>query len=460
MASLARLRQASSTPQLPVYRGRFGVPEAERLLWRAGFGPKPGESKHVAGLGLHGAVQYLTRPHSQKLAGPKPQVDGRPIDPQNVWGHDVLWWMDRMVRSPASGVERMTLIFHDWFATSISGVDETHMLAQNRMLRRNCLGTFTNLLTEVTRDPAMLLWLNGTQNEKGRPNENYGREMMELFTLGAGNGYTETDVRQMALSLTGWTNEWSKALGTSVNFRYDPKSHDAGVKTVFHHRGTYDWRDAVALAIANPHHPTHFVTKLWGYFIPTAPSLRDRTRLESLYTRSGYDVRAVVEAILMHPHLYSGPRMVKPPVVYIAGLLRAIGRPIDTDAWAWLTQISGQRPFEPPNVAGWDATRWLDTATWRGRWIAANTVIEGHTVNPNKVPKSLLGHAPAELVKRALATWGSPGISATTHRELLSFAQNAQARGAKAKWKVDPYTALTYNALLMLIATSPDLHTS
>jgi len=461
MAATARKKRAGSTrSQLPVYRGEFGVREAERLLWRAGFGPAPGEARKVAKLGLKGAVHYLTRPRSRKLVGPEPRVDGQPIAPTDLWGHDTLWWMDRMVRSKASGVERMTLIFHDWFATSRAGADVDYMIAQNELFRRDCFGTFSTLLMNVTKDPAMLQWLNGTDNSKDEPNENYAREMMELFTLGAGNGYTETDVRELARALTGFTSRWSESQEKTVDFRFDPERHDDTTKRVFGQQGNYDWRDAVRIATGHRRHPEFFVTKLWSYFIPTPPSTADRKQLERLYIGSRRSIRTVTEAILMHPRLYSRERMVKPPIVYITGLLRGLGRPIDTDSWSWLTEIAGQRPFTPPSVAGWDDSRWLDTATWRGRWIAANSILDGYTVDTDNVPAKLLASGPDELVGQALAKWGSPTISTATRKQLVAFAARGAALGSADEWKTEPYTAMTFNALLMLIATSPDLQTS
>src|SRR5439155_11720517 len=191
-------------------RGTFDVPHAEGLLWRAGFGPRPGEAEALAKLGLDGAVHSLLHPAAEKLVGPKPHDSkGRPLAPYDAWGHDHCWWLDRMVRTSRPLVERMTLVWHDWFATSNSGVgSQKLMLAQNRLLRRHALGSFKHLLLEITANPAMLLWLSGAENTKDSPNENYGRELMELFTLGEGRGYGERDVREQARALTGWRYDW------------------------------------------------------------------------------------------------------------------------------------------------------------------------------------------------------------------------------------------------------------
>src|SRR5216684_3654278 len=169
--------------------GAFEAEQAERLLWRAGFGPRPGEATALAAKGLDGAVGSLTHPGPEELVGPGPTDDkGHALSPFDAWGHDHCWWLDRMVRTSTPLVERMTLVWHDWFATSNAGVGSQRlMLAQNQLFRDHGLGSFKELLLDVTRDPAMLLWLNGSDNSRWSPNENYAREMMELFTLGAGH---------------------------------------------------------------------------------------------------------------------------------------------------------------------------------------------------------------------------------------------------------------------------------
>jgi uncharacterized protein (DUF1800 family) len=441
----------------PVYRGPFGKPQAERLLWRAGFGPRPGEAERLAKLGLEGAVHSLTHPGRERLKGPKPHDDhGHPLAPYDVWGHDQLWWLDRMVRTTTPLVERMTLVWHDWFATSRDGVGPARlMIRQNQLFRKHALGSFATLLTDVTKDPAMLLWLSGVDNEKDAPNENYGREMMELFTIGADRGgYTERDVREQARALTGWRNDWSDSLGP-VRFRYDPKRHDTGVKTIFGKRGHFDWRDSCRLCVHHRLHPSFFVTKLWSYFVPTAPPRATQRELQQLYVRKGFAMRPVVEAILRHPALYDGPRMVKSPAVYVAGLLRAVRRGIDTEDWTWLMSLAGQQLFYPPNVAGWDDTRWLDTATYRARWLIASEAIQPHTLKD----KARLPDDAAKLLGRAQSFLGEPGLSAQTHSTLKGFAKRA-LRDANEKWKQEQYPALIENALRQLMASSPDLQTS
>ncbi len=455
----------SGAPPPTVSSAPLSLQQADRLLWRAGFGPTPGQTAALAGQPRQQVVFNLTRPSgAPTLNGPEPvDDDGYPLEPANAWGHDHCWWLDRMIRSDQQLVERMTFIFHDWFATSNNQVNSQQlMLDQNNLFRSMALGSFHDLFLAVTTNPAMLVFLNGTSNNKWDPNENYAREMMELFSLGADRGaYTEDDVREMARALTGWRNDWSAELG-DYNFRFDPSYHDTANKKVFGQRGNWNYEDAVRLCVTHPLHASFFVTKLWGYFIPTQPSQATLASLESVYLNSGYSIRAVVEAILQHPDFYDGPELVTPPVVYNAGLLRSIGRSVDTTAWTWLSANAGQQLFYPPNVAGWDFGRWLDTSTAKARWEMASYVTS--KTYPNPWPSK--GQAeysatedPATALNAALAYWAHPMLSSESEQCISDFAQSC-LKEPLAPWQRSPYRAMRQNALRMLIATAPDMQVS
>jgi hypothetical protein len=439
--------------------------QVHRLLWRAGFGPTPGQAQALVGQPLEQVVFGLTRPSgAATLTGAGPVDDeGDPLDPANAWGHDHCLWLDRMVRSDQQLVERMTFIFHDWFANSNDQVNSQQlMLDQNNLFRTMALGSFHDLFLAVTTNPAMLLFLNGTSNSKWDPNENYAREMMELFSLGAERGaYTEDDVREMARALTGWRNDWSAELG-NYNFHFDPTYHDTGQKTVFGQTGNWNYKDAVRLCVSHPLHASFFVAKLWGYFIPSQPSESTLASLQGLYLSSGYSIRAVVEAILQHPDFYEGPELVTPPVVYNAGLLRSISRPIDTTAWAWLSANAGQQLFYPPNVSGWDFSHWLDTSTAKARWEMASYVTSQDYPNPWPAEGQAEYSAteePAAALSSALAYWANPILSVESEQCIAAFAQSC-LKGSLADWEQSPYRAMRQNALRMLIATSPDMQVS
>jgi uncharacterized protein (DUF1800 family) len=454
-----RAGETSRIAAVATYRGPFGAAQAERLLWRAGFGPRPGEAKRLAKLGLDGAVLSLTRPGRERFVGPPPKDSkGRALAPEDAWGHDHLWWLDRMVRTSRPLLERMTLVWHDWFATSLDGVgSQKLMLRQNNLFRRHAFGDFRQLLLDVTADPAMLLWLNGAENSRRSPNENYARELMELFTLGAKRGYSENDVREQARALTGFRYDWKRGVG-ATDFRYDRGRHDVGVKSIFGKHGTFDWKDACHLCLRNKAHPSFFVSKLWSYFVPTPADRATQRLLERRYADT-WQVRPILEAILRHPALYEGPRMTKPPVVVTAGMLRALRKGVDTDSWVWLNGSGGQRLFEPPNVAGWDDARWLDTATYLARWRSAGQALNAYRLDANKPPKGLPATAEGQ-VALALRFWAEPHLTEKTHALLLSFARRSLQDAAKQSWKQKSYPALLQNALRHLVVMSPDYQTA
>jgi uncharacterized protein (DUF1800 family) len=442
-----------------VYRGSFTEDAATRLLWRAGFGPRPGDAERLARLGLDAAVATLTRPEgAARLIGGAPHDDhGQPLDPINVWGDDHCWWLDRMVRSNQQLIERMTLIWHSWFATSESASSAKLMIKQNWTMRRQALGNFHQLLLDVTVDPAMLLWLNGNTNYAGSPNENYGREMLELFTLGADRGYDQKDVHQNARALTGWTNDWSQASGPT-NFRFDPKLHDDGVKKIFGHVGRFDWRDSCRLAVTHSTHPSFFVEKLWGYFVGAKLPRGTARELEQAYVRGGYEVRPIVEAILRHPLFYEGPRLVIPPIVWTAGLLRASRQTITTTSWAWVAQLTGQVLFQPPNVSGWDYTHWLDTSRWAGRLVAVDVALQERVLKGKTYPYGIHENG-AEAYDHAIAFWGGRPLSDTARNHLLALGRRI-SRGQTQKWEQVPFRIMRQNALRSLIPMTPDWMTA
>jgi uncharacterized protein (DUF1800 family) len=329
------------------------------------------------------------------------------------------------------------------------------MLVQNALFRRQALGSFEQLLLEVNRDPAMILWLNGDQNRRNGINENYARELMELFTLGADRGaYSERDIRELARALSGWTRTYTAELGHH-NFRFDAARHDAGMKTVFGLSGTYGWEDACRLCLYHPGHPTFFVSKLWSYFIASPPPEADRLALEALYVNHGFDVRPVLETILRHPLLHAGPTMAKPPVVLLAGMLRAVGRGIDRTGWTSSCSQAGQRLFRPPDVSGWDATRWLDTSTMRGRWVLVAEILNGRHLTGATATSYPASETAAAAVDRARGFWQDPPLPAHTAPALLDYAGSCLP-AVMTTSQQSTYRAQRQNSLRQLIAASPD----
>lgn len=447
-----------------VYLGVFGVEQATRLLHRAGFGPSPGQAERLAKLGLAGAVDALVNPGPAELKGPAPSggfLIGGQLQPDLVWGHLHLQWMDRMVRSTDQLGERLALVFHDWFAVTQQAVPYPQVRQHIDLLRRGCTGSFRKLLQDVTVDPAMLAFLNGFDNRKGAPNENYGRELMELFTLGAERGaYDQRDVAEISRAFTGWTYSWDPIRGPH-DVRFDTKRFDNGTKTLFagtaHQRtGNLTGRDAVNAVVDHPLHPSFVVTKLWSYFVPTAPSAATVDSLAGLYRSSGEQILPVVAAILKHPDLYRGPSMVKPPVVYVSGLLRARGMGITSDVWAWGLQAAGQMLGEPPNVAGWNDNAWLNTTTHAMRWLAAHELVRSDQAQPSDYPGGI--ETPAQAIAAALSFWDNPPISVDHMTALQSVAKqewSGWADGSRSQ-----FLAVRQNALRQMVVCAPDAQVS
>ena len=424
---------------------------AERLLWRAGFGPRPGQVERFARMGTERAVQSLLRPRGRALTGRPARVDGAPLDPINAYGHDVLWWLDRAVRTRHPLVERMTFNWHDHFATSNDEVGDTRlMLAQYRTLRRGALGPFRTLARAMTRDRAMQLWLSLANSDKREPNENFARELFELFTLGVNNGYTERDVREAARALTGFTFDWD-----TRRFGYDPERHDDGVKRILGRVGRFTPLDVVDIAVGHRAHPDFICRTIWGWFSPRPCPPKFLRTLTRLYRRAKTDVRPVVRAILESKLLYArlgDPDMVKSPFVYLAGMLRATGGRIRDESWVWRLEQMGQLPFHPPNVSGWEGgAAWLSTSSIRARFDAATAVLRT-TIADGSIPAS---QTPEQAIRSALAATGRPRVGPRTARALRRYAVRSVA-GRTDRWEVEHYYPERQRVLRHLLLAGPE----
>ncbi len=430
----------------------------QRLFWRAGFGATPREAHHWARRGKAPTIRWVLNggPSPAPRIGPA-RVDGHRLDPENEWSHDVLWWLDRMIRSRHPLQEKLTLFWHDHFATSDQ--DTPLMLAQNRTFRRHAMGSFPALLTAVTKDPAMLLFLSLADSDKEAPNENYARELMELFTLG--RGYSERDIRQAARALTGFRVDWREN-GPPRCF-YDKESHATGVKRIFGHAGNFDWQDVLRLCAGHPAHAPFLVGKLWDYFVGTPIPGGTRAHLARTYRRSGHRIKPVVGEILAHPALYrslDAPGLVKSPVMFVAGALRSAGQPIDGDAWGWLTESMGQQLFHPPSVAGWDwGTAWLSSNAMHVRFDAANYLLETRSlrVKEKATPVKL---SPLRAVARARRAVGDPWTSSRTDAELLRVAHRllTERKLKDGEWRQDRQERadMCQRVLRHLLLSGPD----
>ncbi|MCV7179475.1 DUF1800 domain-containing protein [Mycolicibacterium sphagni] len=285
------------------------------------------------------------------------------------------WWIRRMLTVQDPIHEKLTLLWHNHFATSAAKVRYAQwMLGQNQRLRALKLGDFRTLAYAMLTDPAMMDWLDAQTNTAKSANENLSREFMELFALGHGNGYTEDDVRQGARALTGWT------LGTDALPEFVAKRHDAGTKTILGSTGTFDAAGFCDAVLAHPASPGYVAGRLWSQLAgDTAPSQAALARLVDAYG-PGRDLRGLTTAILTDDEFVgAAPAMVNTPVEWLIGVARSLRVPVrderDARAMQQTLKTLGQQPFYPPDVGGWPhGTAWLSTASAGIRLAAANTM--------------------------------------------------------------------------------------
>ncbi len=368
------------------------------LLRRAGLGASEAELDYYERLGYRGAVDALMSYDKvpEDYSGLLAQI--RADAPQLRMPHVKTWWVARLLSTRRPLQERMVLFWHNHFATSASKVNRAElMMAQNETFRRLALGSFREILLAVSRDPAMLLWLDNHLNRKGKPNENFARELLELFTLGIGN-YTEQDVQEAARAFTGWT------LRPQVGFQFVPALHDDGEKQFLAQRGNLNGTDIIDILVRHPKTAELLCAKLFRFFAYEQPEPAVLRALMRTYFDSGYQVGAVVRQILLSEAFISPKAvrtMVKSPVDYVIGTLRCVGlahqvtramqaqvMPRAVIALLRGADIAMQRMgmslFYPPSVKGWDwGKAWITSATMTERLRFA--IIQGVGYpNPNR----------------------------------------------------------------------------
>ncbi len=274
-----------------------------------------------------------------------------------------LWWLNRMLATPAPLQEKLTLFLHGHFATAsgAKGIYGLEIVQQNALLRRYALGNWRELTHSLARDPAMLKWLDQARSRKAQPNENFARELMELFTLGIGN-YTENDVRESARAFTGFT-----LARRNGPFVFNAAQHDDGEKTFLGHSGNYGGDEVIDIIFAQPAAPRWFARKLLTFFVYTDPEPELVEATAALIRKNDFTMRPVIAALL-RSNLFYDPRsyraLVKSPIEFVIGSYRLFGAAqIEPDALPVLARM-GQMPFHPPSVKGWDGgAQWLNTQT-------------------------------------------------------------------------------------------------
>jgi uncharacterized protein (DUF1800 family) len=401
------------------------------LLRRAGFGATEAELAQYVPLGFTGALERLLNPE---------QVDDSATDlllaPLTTDLGDrkkieaaKFWWLSRMLYTQRPLQEKMTLFWHNHFATANSKVaNSVLMLQQIQLFRGDGLGNFEVLLQKVTRDPAMLIWLDNRQNRKGAPNENYAREVQELFTVGIGN-YTEQDIHEAARAFTGHT------LNRNLDYTFNAGQHDAGDKTFQGQTGNFDADDILAILVRHPATARFITTKLFSFFVYDNPDPSTIDRLAATFVSSSFDIRAVLRDLFSGPEFLSAQAFhaqVKQPVDLVLGALKSLNvQNVGPDATQVLRRM-GQDLLNPPDVSGWKGgAGWINSTTLFERFNFGDRLAMGREADKPyfaDVPGQVRAHgitSPEALVDFYLAMLVDGDVTPEARQSLVDYLNSA-----------------------------------
>jgi uncharacterized protein (DUF1800 family) len=385
----------------------MGFDDARHLLSRTTFGGTPAEIQALEPVDFAQAVdRLLTRSHAQ-TATPAPGwvnegfvalrekrrqaqalktgADGKVVNPagqmvreQGLELRD--WWVEEMLVTDQPLVEKMTLFWHNHFTSSVPKVQFVPALYwQDVLFRREALGNFATLLKAVAQDPAMLLYLDGVRSVARQPNENFARELLELFTLGEGH-YSEADIKNAARAFTGWSIDRDN--GRFVNH---PAMHDGGEKTFLGQTGRFNGDDIIAIVLRQPRTAETIVEKLWREFVSLTPDPAEVTRLAGIFRSGGYEMKPLLRAMFLAPAFRDPANrgaLIKSPVELLVGSVHLLGVPVP-DATPLVRMMAGlgQSLFDPPNVKGWPGGEsWITTNTLLLRQQFLRRIVEATTV--------------------------------------------------------------------------------
>ena len=422
---------------------------------RGGFGTKPSELNRLVAGGLAKAIDDLIGKDSAQSSEAFEQESSQIASGVRT-GNNIesiaAWWLHRMLHTPSPLLEKMTLFWHGHFATGADKVKDTElMVLQNQMLREHALGDFRKMVHEVSKDPAMLLYLDSATNRKTHPNENYARELMELFCLGEGN-YTEQDVQQLARCFTGWEIR-------RKSFRFNPYQHDSGQKKLFGSDGIESGEQAIDAVLAHPSMPTFIAGKLVRFFVcdepnPTSDFLEP---LAQEFKKSNYAIEPLVRKILSSKLMLSNwsfGRKVRSPIDLMIESMRSLQITTNLDRLAKGLDGIGQALFNPPSVKGWDGGRsWINSSTLIGR---SNLMVE------------LLGDSATRFGRVDLQAWlktqqlNTPDQwLAWLEEALLSVDLDATDKERLQRVSEQPQVGLDrWKSMLVALSQNPKMHLS
>ncbi|HEU5378106.1 MAG TPA: DUF1800 domain-containing protein [Ktedonobacteraceae bacterium] len=361
------------------------------LLRRAGFGGTADELRMYSNLGYQGAVERLLNYKQVDDSALEQRLRSLNIDlarPQD----QQRWWLLRMAWTQRPLLEKMTLFWHGVLVSSFRKVGGPRvyqrMIVQNNFLRAHAFDTFDTILLGITSDPAMLFYLDLTKSTKKRPNENYARELMELFSIGL--HYTQQDVSAGAAALTGWH-------ARGLTSAYNPRDHTAQPLNFLGQTGNFDYKDVVRILASHPAAPWFICRKLFTFFAYENPSTEDLKPLVDAYVQSGHNMGAVMRALLLSPQFSSAKAYrsrLKSPVEFTVGAYRALGIQGDGTGLPAITTLMGQTLFDPPNVSGWPGDKvsasWLNSGTWMTRLNYIDILLARGTAGRAANPKPLI----------------------------------------------------------------------
>jgi uncharacterized protein (DUF1800 family) len=370
------------------------------------------------------------------------------------------WWLDRMLRTNHPLREKLALFWHNHFATSnIKVQNARYMLGQYRLLYKHALGSFKDLLAEMGTDPAMMIWLDTIQSVKGKPNENYARELMELFSLGIGN-YTEADIREAARAFTGY--QIDNGLGT-----FNRKQHDATEKTVFGKTGSFKGEDIAGLCFEKPACAKFIVTKLYRFFISESeaadPAIIDA--LAKQYREFDYDTGKLV-GVMLRSNLFFSPASyrakIKSPVEFAVGIVRGLEGTAGPLPLAAAMENLGQVLFAPPSVKGWDGgPTWLNAQTLLGRNNLALMLTDGSAFGGKCDPAKLLARRrpnaeDEEVVDYLLGVFLQCDVPDASRAKLIDYLKQARTAKFPVYWTDDDKQNHRFRAVTHLVLTLPE----
>lgn len=363
----------------------MGEGEARHLLLRTGWAATPQQIADTAGLTRAEAVDRLldgTRreattplPADLQTFVPPPRRRELSEEERRAFQRDQVrlglemrtWWFAEMLATDSPLSEKMTLFWHNHFVSSQQKVKFSALLVdQNRLLRQHALGNFGELLHAIARDPAMVLYLDSARNQRSAPNENFARELMELFTLGEGR-YGERDIKEAARAFTGWSIDRDTGA-----FRFYRLRHDGGQKTVLGQTGALDGDEVLDILLAQPATAEFLTRKLWREFVSPEPDAAEIARLAKVLRQSRYEIQPWLRAMLLSPAFWDPSHrgvLVKSPVEFLLGLVETLDvRHADPRVLALASRQLGQDLFNPPNVKGWPGGKaWINATTLLAR---------------------------------------------------------------------------------------------